>query len=191
MGQLGRWITVHAILAIGLFGCLQSTETTQLVPASLTQAEQSELDNNLLWAAERGDFATVKEAIQKGANVNHADPNGFSVLVNALSHYQLELIEYLILRGAVTRLHPSLVGPPAELAADPASQQTRQQELNEALLTAAEAHDIEEVKRLLDAGADINAADEDGFTVLVTALSSYQLDVVDYLVQHGATIAQI
>ena len=191
MDQSGRWIKLHIIIAISLSGCVQPSESTQLVPSALTETEQKQLDDNLLTAAEQGNFNVVKQAIQKGANVNHADTNGFSVLVNALSHYQLELIEYLILRGAVTRLHPSLVGPPVELAGNPNPDQTQQQKLNEALLTAAEAQNIEEVKRLLDAGADINAADEDGFTVLVTALSSYQLDVVDYLVQHGATIAQI
>ena len=191
MGQFGRWIKLQFIVAIGLIGCVQPTESTQVVPHSLTETEQRQLDDNLLLAAEQGNFDMVKQTIREGANVNHADPNGFSVLVNALSHYQLELIEYLILRGAVTRLHPSLVGPPVELALEAYGDQTRQQQLNEALLTAAEAQNFEEVKRLLDAGADINAADEDGFTVLVTALSSYQLDVVDYLVQHGATIAQI
>ena len=190
MDQFGRWIKLHLILAIALTGCVQTSETMQLAPESLSQTEQNQLNDNLLCAAEQGDFETVKKTIKDGANVNHSDQNGFSVLVNALSHYQLELIEYLILKGAVTRLHPSLVGPPVELARDLLAQ-SEQQKLNEALLTAAEDQDIEEVKRLLDAGADINAADEDGFTVLVTALSSYQLDVVDYLVQHGATIAQI
>lgn len=191
MDQFGRWIILHTFVAVGVMGCAQPTETTQLVPNLLTENEQRQLNNDLLMAAEQGDFGRVKVAIQEGANVNHADQNGFSVLVNALSHYQLELIEYLILRGAVTRLHPSLVGPPAELANRPIFDLTQQQKLNEALLTAAEAQNIQEVKRLLDAGADINAADEDGFTVLVTALSSYQLDLVEYLVQHGATIAQI
>ena len=191
MGQIGRWIKPVIFIAIGLVGCMQAGESTLLAPHTLTPAEQEQLDDDLLLAAEQGNFEMVKQTIQQGANVNHADPNGFSVLVNALSHYQIELIEYLILRGAVTRLHPSLVGPPAELAQDANRDPTHQEKLNEALLTAAEAHNLEEVKRLLDAGADINAADEDGFTVLVTALSSYQLDVVDYLVQHGATIAQI
>ena len=190
MDHLGRWIKLHTIVAIALVGCVQVSETTQVAPATLTPAQQSQLNDTLLTAAESGDFESVKMAIQAGANVNHADQHGFSVLVNALSHYQLELIEYLILRGAVTRLHPSLVGPPVELAMK-TDNPSDQDVLNEALLTAAESHDIEEVKRLLDAGADINAADENGFTVLVTALSSYELDVVDYLVQHGATIAQI
>ena len=94
------------------------------------------------------------------------------------------------MRGAVTRLHPSLVDSPAEMAGT-LQDQSQQQILNEALLTAAEAHDLKEVKRLLEAGADINAADGDGFTVLVTALSGYQLEVVDYLVQLGATIVEI
>lgn len=190
MGQMGRWTFKVFLVIATLFGCAGEPAHTNLAPTNNTLEQQRLLNQELLQAAENGDFETVKSAMHAGANVNSSDDNGFSVLVNALSHYQLELIEYLIIRGAVTRLHPSLVGPPAELAG-PMILPTQQQKLNEALLTAAESHDLNEVKRLLDAGADINASDEDGFTVLVTALSSYQLDVVDYLVEHGATIAQI
>lgn len=190
MGQTGRWTFKIFLLIATLFGCAKETTVTNLAPETHNAAQQAVLNQQLLDAAEIGDFETVKQAMQAGANVNSSDAHGFSVLVNALSHYQIELIEYLIVRGAVTRLHPSLIGPPAELAG-PMVSPSDQQILNEALLTAAEDHNLSEVKRLLEAGADINAADEDGFTVLVTALSSYQLDVVDYLVQHGATIAQI
>jgi len=178
------------VVCATLIGCAPSRDITHVTPETKSFEEQAKLNQELLAAAENGDFQTVRLAILQGADVNSSDNQGFSVLVNALSHYQLELIEYLIIRGAVTRLHPSLIGPPAELAGHDILP-TEQQRLNEALLTAAEDHNIVEVKRLLDAGADINAADEDGFTVLVTALSSYELDVVNYLVRHGATIASI
>jgi ankyrin repeat protein len=190
MGQKGRWTFKAFLVFATLFGCASETTVTNLAPKTNTPEQQIILDQQLLNAAETGDLETVKLTMQAGANVNSADDHGFSVLVNALAHYQLELIEYLIVRGAVTRRHPSLIGPPAELAG-PSITPTEQQVLNEALLTAVESHDLVEVKRLLNAGADINAADEDGFTVLVTALSSYHLDVVEYLVEHGATIAQI
>ena len=47
------------------------------------------------------------------------------------------------------------------------------------------------MKKLLKEGANINAADEEGFTVLVTTLASYELEMVNYLVRQGATIMSI
>lgn len=190
MGHAGRWLSLFSAAICCVLGCVQATETVRplaLTPVPIQSLEQ--LNQQLLTAAENGNLLGVQQAIAAGANVNCADEQGFSVLVNAMAHYQVDLIEFLIVRGAVTRIHPNLMGPPGELAGS--LEPSVRQALNEELLTAAESHDLAEVKRLLDAGADINAEDEDGFTVLVTALSSYELEVVDYLVQQGATIAAI
>ena len=98
-------------------------------------------------------------------------------------------MEYLIRHGAVTDTDIGLEGPPLNLAGTHSPD--RQELLDEALLDAAENHDLSTVKMLLNEGANINAADEEGFTVLVTALASYELEMVNYLVRQGATIASI
>ena len=153
-----------------------------------TQATTT-LTDKLLTAVESGDLGAVEHAVSLGADVNAVDEFGFSVLVNALAHYKIDLVEFLIQHGAVTGQQRDFEGPPLNLAGT--SNPDRQELLDEALLVAVEDHDLAKVKDLLREGANINAADDDGFTVLVTALASYELELVDYLVEQGATITKI
>lgn len=61
-----------------------------------------------------------------------------------------------------------------------------QRELDVALIRAAEAGDIAEMKRLLRAGADIDAADADGWTPYLAASSTGQLEAMRLLKALGA-----
>ena len=54
------------------------------------------------------------------------------------------------------------------------------------LITASMNNDIDEVKRLLEAGADVNAPDEDGDTALMWAVFKGHKDVVKVLLTAGA-----
>ncbi len=51
---------------------------------------------------------------------------------------------------------------------------------------AAEQGDVGEVKRLLAAGADVNASDDDGGTALHWAVAKDNLEIARLLLQHGA-----
>ncbi|CAG0919150.1 unnamed protein product [Notodromas monacha] len=55
-------------------------------------------------------------------------------------------------------------------------------------LAACSAGDKEEVKRMLEHGADINTANVDGLTALHQACIDDNLDMVEFLVEHGADI---
>ena len=166
-----------------------STLTSPEVTLPQPSNDGSNLTLMLLESIEAGDINAVEQAVALGANVNAVDEFGFSVLVNALAHYRIELVEFLIRRGAVTNSSQEFVGPPINLAGTHSPD--HQELLDEALLIAVENHDLSKVKELLDEGANVNASDDDGFTVLVTALASYELELVNYLVGQGATITSI
>jgi ankyrin repeat protein len=61
-----------------------------------------------------------------------------------------------------------------------------QREMDLALIRAAEAGDIAEMKRLLGAGADINAADADGWTPYLAASSMGRFEAMRMLKALGA-----
>lgn len=61
-------------------------------------------------------------------------------------------------------------------------------EINKALFDAAHDGNIEEIKRLLDEGADINARDKDNNTILHWAISNDQLEAVKELLDRGIDI---
>ncbi|XP_041471766.1 ankyrin repeat domain-containing protein 50-like [Lytechinus variegatus] len=48
--------------------------------------------------------------------------------------------------------------------------------------------DIEEVKQLIDNGASINQADQDGNTCLHIAVKNDRRDIIEYLIKHGAYV---
>ena len=58
--------------------------------------------------------------------------------------------------------------------------------LNESLLYANWNGHLDELKRLIKAGADVNAKDADGFTVLMRAAKWGQTSVCKFLMNNGA-----
>ena len=58
----------------------------------------------------------------------------------------------------------------------------------EELIDAARYGDLETVKLLIENGADINAKDEDGYTVLMHASFNGYLEIVKYLIEKGANV---
>lgn len=61
-------------------------------------------------------------------------------------------------------------------------------EMNHALLTAANQGDKEAITKLLKDGADIDATDERGRTSAMIAVHTNQLELFNLLVEHGANI---
>jgi len=60
--------------------------------------------------------------------------------------------------------------------------------LNNKLLEAALGSGINEVKRLIECGADVNAKNEDGKTPLLNAVESGHIDVMSCLIEHRASV---
>jgi len=180
-------ITILSCTWLALSSCSVSTtatkapETAPDVVAPSEEASEAQA-NPLIEAVLAADIAKVKALVEAGADVNSSDSYGFRVLVNAMANYNVEIVDYLINQGAQTGLEkPKTDGDNKRLFGEGLGQ-------NELLLAAAESGDIKSVKRLLASGANINAQDEAGFTVLVTAIAGYHTELVKYLVNQGATI---
>jgi len=53
---------------------------------------------------------------------------------------------------------------------------------------AAEEGNLQKVKNLLEKGADVNAEDSEGVTVLMNAVFGRQIEIIEFLIERGADI---
>tara|TARA_B100001142_G_C13880823_1_gene479935 strand:- start:16 stop:582 length:567 start_codon:yes stop_codon:yes gene_type:complete len=177
-------MTALLALPFGLAACSGATGPVaqpEVVP-TVSEAPKPVQAVPLIDAVLESDLAAVKSLVEAGANVNAVDEYGFRVLVNAMANYNVEIVDYLVKQGAETGLEkPKTNDDSKRLFGEGLGQ-------NELLLAAAESGDLNSVKRLLASGANINAQDEGGFTVLVTAIAGSHTELVKYLVNQGATI---
>jgi len=151
------------------------------VAAPTPATDRSAADEQLIAAVGNAELAAVKAAVAAGASINAKDDSGFTVLVNAMANGDFEVVDFLIHKGAETGLKKPDVESVNRVLGSGLAQ-------DELLLAAAEKGDLNSVKRLVEAGANVNARSEDGFTVLVHAISGYHREVIQYLIQKGATI---
>ena len=127
------------------------------------------------------DVGQVTWALEKGANTNIRDVNGFTPLVNALAHYNIDVIDLLIKRGAVLDLDSKLKesAKAARIAVEQGDQ---------LLFDAIHRGDLAGVEAAVADGASVNAVDSTGFTALVNAIVHGHKPIIKYLVENGGTI---
>ena len=114
------------------------------------------------------DGEPLKSEIQKGADVNIADSNGFTLLMFAVSVGFTKATEILIKAGAnvnaVDNIQQSAINYGAEKGQDPC------------------------ISLLINAGADVNNANIAGVTSLVLAARKGNFNTIDLLLQAGADV---
>ena len=66
--------------------------------------------------------------------------------------------------------------------------ETQKRYTNNQLIGAVKSRDEGKIRDLLEKGADINATDEDGWTVLIYASNNGHLEIVRLLLEKGANI---
>jgi len=110
-------------------------------------------------AIEAGNGDLAELLISKGADVNIKNNSGQTPLDSALSHNHKGIVELLIAKGAEGSIH-----------------------------TAVSFGDVNDVRRCLERGADVNAKDKDGQTPLHVAADNKRKDVAELLLSHGADI---
>ncbi|MFN7936433.1 MAG: ankyrin repeat domain-containing protein [Bryobacteraceae bacterium] len=131
----------------------------------------------LVWAA--GDPVKAKMLIEAGADVNTASPTGRTPLhVAATSSGNAATVKLLLEKGArhdaKDRLDPM---PPLFTGGGKATP----------IVDAARAGDLETIRLLLKAGADVNAAGANNITALSEATLFGRRDIVRLLLDNGAS----
>jgi len=121
----------------------------------------------MMQAALNGNVNVIRDAIDKGYDVNATDTEQHTVLMMAAYNGHAEIISMLLDHGAGTDARDNL-------------QRT-------ALMYASTGPFNETVELLLEAGADPNLVDNDEhFTAIMFAAAEGQKEVVSTLLKHGA-----
>ncbi len=161
----------------------------------------------LMLASMSGNEATVKTLVEKGAEIKAASTNGRTAMLMAEALGQAEVIKLLQDAGAPRETSRALLPleayvPPYLVArakkGRPLNPQVALALLNRgamlkadgetALLFAAMRGEAEEVKALLEDGADVNLRHEDGWSGLMLAAANGHSQVVQALLDKGAKV---
>jgi ankyrin repeat protein len=143
---------------------LAAVLAASLVPVGAWAADAPPLVD----AAERGDQATVRALLQKGADLNAARADGMTPLHAAVYNDHLGIADALLRAGAKA-------GGTDRYGVTP-------------LYLAAVNGNADMIRRLLDAGADVNAVDAGGETVLMTAARTGNPAALRLLIERGASV---
>jgi len=146
-------------------------------------------------AAGAGHKEIAELLISKGAPVDSKDKGNPTPLHMAAAMGETDIVELLIAKGANIKASDSRGRTPLSLARRSNHTEVvnilRQHGATETLHGAVASGDIDEVKRLLSQGGDINAKNESGQTPLHLALNSSRMEVAELLVANGADVEAI
>jgi ankyrin repeat protein len=147
-----------------------------------------------------GDGVSVRALIAAGADVNGANPNGWTAMHEVADGDYVEIGLALIAAGA--KLDPresdegftplawaarkGALGVVELLLAKGADREARTLTGATVLHVAVASSKIEVVRALIKAGADLNARDNNGFTPLMVAGQQGELEIVELLLEAGA-----
>ncbi len=121
-------------------------------------------------AAAKGDLATMKELLNKGANVNERNSFGMTPLIFAVGRYQLEAVRLLMENGADPSLFDRYGWTPLTLADDFAKMGMYRSYSGQPGITSEEAVKIsKEMTALLEPGFSATATDAEGNTAITAA----------------------
>jgi ankyrin repeat protein len=165
-------------------------------------------DTALMMAARTGNVDTVKVLLDRGADVNAKETvRGTTALMWAVAQRHPAVVQLLIDRGADVKAAsaPAWQARPVRYgkATDPRPSQGRNQDLVVSevgprnargtdggglspLAFAARGNDVESVKVLLAAGADVNQVTNYGWSPLLIATQNRYYQLASYLLDHGA-----
>lgn len=166
---------------------------------------------DLLLAIRKGDPAAMEALLVVKADPNGYAPDGTTMLNSASGPHRVKIIQLLLRYGAdanacdhtrslvePTPLQSAIISadlPVVKLllshGANPNFPKDDRDSYGRPLLIApllSKVSALEIVQRLVEAKADVNYRDFIGQTPLMSAVKARNLDVVKYLVQHGATV---
>lgn len=136
-------------------------------PPGMLLAENSNASQALIAAVQHNDSATLGKLIASGHSLNVQDAEGWTALMFAVQAGNLQMISSLLKAGASANIGDRLGRTPLHLAVERLADITRQ---------------------LIDAGANVNARNAGGITVLMTAAGNGRRDLVETLLEAGARL---
>ncbi|MEM6698764.1 MAG: ankyrin repeat domain-containing protein, partial [Bacteroidota bacterium] len=154
----------------------------------------------LFYAAEEGHVDIVKYLVAKGAKINIQARNGRTPLSYAAEERQQAIVQFLLEKGADASVRDEEGFTALDYAIDEAAEEVINILLktdsgaaiikanNSALLEAIEEGLLATVRSLLEAGADVNGANRNGWTPLMEAADESNLEIAQFLVAKGANV---
>jgi ankyrin repeat protein len=186
-----------------------NTEMVGLLLKAGADARQSEPsgETHLMMAAHVGVLAVVEQLLNHGAQVDARDPHyGQTALMFAARAGHADVVSVLLARGANTNAATKAGEAPAFIKPNsvpgfgygvgilrggvPADRGRREPAPGRMtpLLYAARHDHVEIAKRLIAAGADVNAKEANGIWPLLMAISNDNMAVAHYLLAHGSDV---
>ena len=166
--------------------------------ASLDKDSNATHSTPLCTAVHHGHLEIVRYLLQKGADKDKRSNNGYTPLIYAMRRGHLEIAKLLMSYGADLYVtHPEGELPFGRTKTVEMLQAVRDEPrrrlapggcANMNLHDAARYGNLERVKFLHEQGVEHDNADSEGRTPLWRASSNGHLDVVQYLVEHGASL---
>lgn len=191
--------------AMGMLIVMMSTSScgalTKLGGQTISQTFEDEKVVSLVKAADAGEADKVAQLVRQGANPNAVGNNGATPLLWALNARNHRGLEALLQAGADPNLLTEKVGNSAmyfaSMGDDPEllhlllkyrgnPNHPEQGQIKERPLSQAAAYGrIENMKLLLEAGADINAHDQFNASAATKTLALSKFQATAFLLEHG------
>jgi len=157
-------------------------------PKTKVDQKDTEGVSALMHAAMGGHIQVVRFLVDKGSRISAKDDTGETALMKACKFGCLDVIQYLI----EYQMNQKKKGGPLGGGGDPKAQSeiekkrlldAKDDEGVTALMKAAEQHDAEVVKLLLDERASVDQKDSEGWNVLMWAALAGEIDIVETLIR--------
>src|SRR6185503_10173635 len=164
-------------------------------------------ETSLMMAAQVGVLAVVEQLLKHGSQVDARDPNyGQTALMFAARAGHADVVSALLTRGANPNVATNVGETPAFIKPNsvpgfgygvgiirggvPADRGRREPTPGgmTPLLYAARHDHVEVAKRLIAAGADVNAKEANGIWPLLMAISNNNMTIAHYLLEHGSNV---
>lgn len=126
----------------------------------------------LMSAVRRSKINKIKNFVEKGADINSPDENGFTALCRAVIQGQKNMVDVLVKLGANVNARSNIPGTG---------------HVNPVYI-AAMSSSGELVRVLAEHGADVNIPVDDGATPIHVAAENGDVDVLRALIKHGANV---
>ncbi len=140
----------------------------------------------LMVVARTSQVDAARLLIQRGANVNAVEKwRGQTALMWAVAQHQPEMVRELLARGAQVNARSTVNNWQRQVTAEPRAIYRPVGGLTP-LLYAAREGCVECARALVEKGAEINLADPEALSPLLTAVINMQFDTAAYLISAGA-----